>query len=376
MPPAMRRFWPNALGFIILLQTTIPAAFAADKWLSVRTKNFLLVGNASESSIKRVGRELEEFRAGLGMIYKGIDQPSAVSTTVVVFKDDQSFRPYQPLYQGKASNLAGYFLAGEDVNFIALASNSGSPNVIYHEFVHSLTRDATLPLPLWATEGYAEVFGMFQLSGKEMMLGRAIAEHVFTLNRERMLPLETLFSVDPSSPHYNEGTKQGIFYAQSWASIHYLMFGNSGKRRQGLTSYLAMTSNGKSIADNFREAFQTDFPSLQEEIREYVQNRVLWPAIKLKLSEGLNVDREMQTTNLSEAQAEYYLGDLLLHMRRMNEAESHLQKAVNLDPRFSPSYASLGLLRLRQGRSEEALKFLTQAVEGDSSNHLAHFHYV
>ena len=308
----MRRFWLNALGCIILLQTAIPAAFAADKWLSVRTRNFLLVGNASESSIKRVGRELEEFRTGLGLIYKGIDQPSVVGTTVVVFKDDQSFRPYKPLYQGKAANVAGYFLAGEDVNFIALASNSRSPNVIYHEFVHSLTRDATLPLPLWASEGYAEVFGMFQLSGKEMMLGRAIGEHVATLNRERMLPLETLFSADHSSPHYNEGTKQGIFYAQSWASIHYLMFGSDGKRRQQLSAYLASTSNGKSITDNFREAFQTDFPSLQEEIREYVQNRVLWPAIKLKLPEGLNVDREMQTASLNEAQAQYYLGDLLL----------------------------------------------------------------
>src|SRR5438874_1077907 len=159
------------LALAALLLLTRPS-LAADKWLSIRSKNFLLVGNASESSIRRVGRNLEEFRAGFALLFPAIGQQTPPPITVIVFKDDASFRPFKPLYQGKPANVAGYFQAGSDVNFIALTADTETPHVIYHEFVHSLTKDGT-PLPAWASEGLAEFYGMFEIepNGKEMLLG-------------------------------------------------------------------------------------------------------------------------------------------------------------------------------------------------------------
>src|SRR5262249_30179728 len=86
-------------------------------------------------------------------------------------------------------------------------------------------------------------------------------------------------------------------------------------------------------------------------------------------------NREMEVTQLSEAQAQYYLGDLLHHIGRLDAAEAQLQKAISLDPRFAPSYASLGMLKVRQQKHQEALKFLTQAVEADSKDYMAHYYY-
>src|SRR6266404_4325819 len=203
-----------ALILIGVLVTALPSQ-AADKWLSIRSKNFLLVGNASEGSIKRVGRDLEEFRSALGRVFPGVNKESSIGTTVIVFKDDAAFRPYKPLYEGKAGNVGGYFQGGQDVNFIALSTDSLmlSRQVIYHEFVHSLTKDAASPLPPWASEGLAEVYSMFENSGKEIILGRAIGDHIATLNRESLLPLDLLFSVEHGSSYYNEKNKQGLFYA-------------------------------------------------------------------------------------------------------------------------------------------------------------------
>jgi len=177
---------------------------AADKWLRIRSKNFLLVGNASESSIRRVGRTLEEFRAGVALIFPAIAQQTSPPIMVLVFKDDASFRPFKPLYQGKPANVAGYFQSGLDVDFIALTVDTETPRVIYHEFVHSLTKDTTTALPLWANEGIAEVFSTFEIesNGKEMLLGRTIAEHLRTL-QTRSLPLNSLFAVDHASPDYS-----------------------------------------------------------------------------------------------------------------------------------------------------------------------------
>src|SRR4029078_2249964 len=195
------------------------------------------------------------------------------------------------------------------------------------------------------------------------------------LNQQPMLPLPLLFSVSHGSPYYNEKTKQGMFYAQSWAVVHYLMFAENGKRRQQLVKYLSLTLSGGSIDANFREAFGIEYGTLEEELRRYVQNQMAWPAIKLTLPEKLDFDREMQVAALSDAQAQYYLGDLLLHMNRLDAAETQLQKAAALDPMFAPTYASLGLLKIRRGHSDESLGFLAKAVEGDSQNHLAHYYY-
>jgi tetratricopeptide (TPR) repeat protein len=83
----------------------------------------------------------------------------------------------------------------------------------------------------------------------------------------------------------------------------------------------------------------------------------------------------MQVSVLNEGHAQYYLGDLLLHMNRLDAAEAPLQQAIALEPKFAASYASLGLLRFRQGKKDEAVKLFAKAVAGDSKNHLAHYYY-
>lgn len=347
---------------------------AADNWLSVRSRNFHLVGNASESQIRRVGRNLEEFRAAFATLFPWAAEQSSVAITVVVFKDDTSFRPFKPLYGGKPANVAGYFQAGSDANFIALSGDVQTPHVIYHEFVHSLTKDA-VALPVWTSEGLAEFYSNLEIAGKEILVGRAMGEHVGLLNEKSFLPLDTFFSVEHGSPYYNESTKQGIFYAQSWATVHYLMLGNNGQRRPQFSKYLSLIAGGKSINESFREAFQADYAAMEGELFDYVRNRLTWPAIKVKLENKIDFEREMQVSAISEAQAQYYLGDLLLHTGRLDVAEAQLQKAMSLDSKLAGSFASMGLLRVRQQRYGEALKFLSQAVQADSQNHMAHFYY-
>jgi hypothetical protein len=190
---------------------------------------------------------------------------------VLVFKDDDSFKPFKPLYQGKPATIAGLFQSDQDINFIALTANTETPRVIYHEFVHSLTKDGTTPLPVWASEGVAELYSTFEIESnrKEMILGRPIAEHLRTLS-ETILPINSLFAVNHSSSLYNEQSKQGIFYAESWAVFHYLMLGNNRQRQPQLMKYLTLLASGKGVDESFTEAFQTDYSKFENEIRTYI----------------------------------------------------------------------------------------------------------
>ena len=128
--------------FIVVMFLCLVArpAFAADKWLSIHSKNFLLVGNASESEIRRVGRTLEEFRSAVAMVFPKMEQTSSVPATILVFKNDESLKPYKPLYKGQPSNALAFFQPGEDVNYIAVTATLTAPTVVLHEYVHFLLR--------------------------------------------------------------------------------------------------------------------------------------------------------------------------------------------------------------------------------------------
>jgi len=353
----------------------ISNTYAADKWLSIRSKNFILVGNASESAIRRVGRTLEEFKAGYGILFPSAAQQLSPPITVVVFKDDASFRPYKPVYQGKPANVAGFFQAGEDANFIALTADTETPRVIYHEFIHAMTKDTGTPLPAWASEGLAELYSTFEIesNGKEMLVGKAIADHLQTLHQS-FLSVNTLFAVNHASPFYNEGTKQGIFYAESWAVMHYLMLSNNRQRQPQLVKFLSLVATGKDIDDSFTEAFQEDSTRFEKDVQEYI-GRFAFPAVLFKLQSKIDFDKEMQASPLTEAQSLYYIGDLLSHMGRHDAAEAQFQKAISVDANFGPTYASFGLMRVREGKRDEALQLLTKAVQADSNNYMAHYYY-
>src|SRR5262245_6387915 len=100
MTAGLSRKIKPAICFVLCFLANAFDSFAADKWIGVRTRNFLLVGNASENQIRDVGRDLEEFRAALSLLFPRVGEPSSVGTTVIVFKSDDSFKPYKPVFQG------------------------------------------------------------------------------------------------------------------------------------------------------------------------------------------------------------------------------------------------------------------------------------
>jgi FimV-like protein len=82
----------------------------------------------------------------------------------------------------------------------------------------------------------------------------------------------------------------------------------------------------------------------------------------------------MQRSALSDGEANYYLGDLLLHSGRDSDAERYLKQAIALDPGFTPSYASLGLLYVNQRRYAEAKQYLQKATASPQSAYIHYLH--
>ncbi len=376
----MKRLSSLCATALVLCALALPVT-AKDTWLSVRSKNFLLVGNASEKEIKGVATRLEQFRDVFLRLFPKAAPPAPLPTIVVVFKSDSSYRPFKPLYQGKIrDNIAGYFQPGEDVNYITLTTEArgtgDSPyHIIFHEYTHLLVDGVLRDPPVWFNEGLAEYYSTFEMSkgDKEFTLGKAIGDHVLRL-REQFMPLEDLLRVTHDSPTYNERDKTGVFYAESWAFVHYLLQGDKGGARVAqLGRFNDLLATGHTLEESFQQAFQTDFATMEKAVRKYVQNSFYQDTI-FTAEQPLTFDAQMQTAPLSDAEAQAYLGDLLLHGDRADEAEKYVQQALALAPELPLAHSVLGRVRYRQKRYDEASKSLQHAVALNPQDYLAHFY--
>src|ERR1051325_2668399 len=326
-----------SLAVTVCLFLAVSQVAAKDNWVSVRTKNFQLLGNANEKEIKNVGLKLEQFREAFTNIFPNIRFNTPVPTTVIVFKSDSSYAPFKP-----GPNIAGYFQSGPDVNYITLTTEVHGEqdpfNVIFHEYTHLLVNNTFSDAPVWFNEGLAEYYSTFSITDdQKVVLGKPIGSHVFLLRQNKILPLKTLFAVDQRSPYYNERDKQSIFYAQSWALMHYLIVGKE-VRAEKLGKFLQLMGPNMPVEQAFQQAFGVPFETVEKDLRNYVQPD-RYNIVRGHFEEKLEQDTSAPATQLTDAEVQAYLGDLLLHSNRA-DAYTYLAKGVKVDPNLATAHAS------------------------------------
>jgi tetratricopeptide (TPR) repeat protein len=371
------------LAVVLYSAAVLPAghqAHAKDTWISVRTNNFFLVGNASEKEVRQVATRLEQFREVFSRLLPRMAFTSPVPTTVVVFKSDSSYKPFKPLADGKPVAVAGYFQPGREVNYITLTTEKREENpyaVIFHEYVHLLINNTLgrSSVPAWFNEGLAEYYSTFDIEDdQKIYLGNLISSHLQLLRTSQLVPLDKLFAVDYYSLERNKHDARGLFYAQSWALLHYLIQGNDGKRVRQLGVFLDQLRQNVPPEKAFRHAFQADYAGMQKELKDYTQ-RLSYRGQTVTFEKKLEFTAEMKTAPITEAEAQAYLGDLLFHIQRLADAKVRLEGALALDSRLAMAHATLGMVLMQQKKFAEAKEHLQQAVANNSASYLAHYYY-
>ncbi|MGH9839302.1 MAG: tetratricopeptide repeat protein, partial [Blastocatellia bacterium] len=297
--------------------------------------------------------------------------------TVVVFREDNSYKPFKPLYQGKPADVSGYFQASDDAVHITLAADwqqSFADSVMFHEYVHVLTSNGARSLPTWLNEGIAEYYSAFEISGdRKIRVGKPIAGHIRLLRERPLMPLATLLAVNEASPLYNESDKKNLFYAESWALVHYLMLGKEGGQEQ-FRQFINALREDKPADESFRQAFQAPYETIEQELRNYLQ-RNLYRDQQVIFDREIVFDSSMSASLLSKAEVQAHLGDLLWHIQRAGEAETFLNRALALDPKLALAHRSLGMLRFGQRSFTEASRHFRQAAESNPRDYLAHYYH-
>jgi len=366
-----------SLAFLLIFLLTLPA-LSKESWNRLRSANFTLVGSSSPAELRRIADRLEEFRETLRRLAPAMSVKNTTPVTVVVFDSEASYRPYKPKRSdGRIDqDVAGFFQSGEDANYITLASDTDDElfQTFYHEYVHFIVSDnfGRTEVPPWLNEGIAEYYQTVSFGkDRRAVVGSPRAPYADLLNGGRLMPVEQLVGTSNAQLRAMEPAERLLFYGESWALVHLIL---QGSRPDRMALYIRALMSGERSRAAFASAIAEPFQQADRELQKYVAHGRYKTTVQVLTGVGSEASDTVAEA-IPEAEAEAYLGDLLYHMQRDDEAESHLAAALREDPHSALANKALGLLRLKQRRFEEAKKYLGASLSGGLESAVVSYRY-
>src|SRR3982750_437154 len=132
---------------------------------------------------------------------------------------------------------ASLWVGGPDQNYLALRSDVEARDEIhinpyvtsYFSYVSLILQQSVgHSLPLWFSRGLAGVMSNTIVRESKIYLGPPIPWHLERLREGMRLKLPALLKVARNSPEFRKGEDLSTFDAESWALVHFLMFGDNG----------------------------------------------------------------------------------------------------------------------------------------------------
>lgn len=369
------------LVLVISLLSVRNFCFAgSQKWIELRSPNFIVVTNAGEGQARRTAYQFEMIRA-VFRAYFGQKQDSAEQPVIILAaKDENTLKYLLPEFWARkgAAHPVGIYLGATDADYIVLrldvslnqaANEPFEP--MYHEYVHYLTRHLISRLPLWMVEGVAEFYGNTQVRGNDVYVGTPSTSNLAILHEQKPLPVSTLFEIDASSPYYHEQNKASIFYAESWALAHYLFARDWKENTHRVTDFFQLLGTGVDPKDAASRSIGAA-DVLDEPLRKYIGNHAFTVA---KVQPPKIDENGFRVRDMADAEALAVRADFMAHDHHDTEAQQMLEEALKADPKLGIACDGLSFLALQQGNAGEGEKWSSQALALDPHDYRANYYY-
>ena len=343
-------------------------------WLQVTTPHFTVVTDAGEKQARHVAGQFERMQAVFQKIIPAAQSDPGAPIVVLAVKNKRDFATLEPAaYLTKGSlDLAGLFLQSNDRSYILVRLDTEGDHpysTVYHEYTHYITRHANLPI--WVNEGIAEFYQNTDIDAHEARIGQPDRGELQLLQRESLLPLPTLFSVDHNSPYYHDEDKGSIFYAESWALTDMLLINDFRNKTHVLSNYINALASGQTSVTAAVSTFG-DLKKLENALDVQIGHGD-FAFLRLPISIPID-EASFQLTTLTPPDADAYRADVLVSDGRTDDARKLLESVLGANPNNALAHESEGMLHLREGDLEGARKSYTEAAALHSTSFLAWYY--
>jgi tetratricopeptide (TPR) repeat protein len=359
----------------LVLAGAVHGAESGESWVEVRSANFVVFSNHGENRARQVALDFELVRAVAQQAIPALHVDPRQPVLIFAVHGEDSLRELGPwLWERRGPRPAGVFQPAPHTHHIALridASRANRYRSVFHEYFHLLTTLNLRHVPRWLDEGLSEFWENVVIREDTVEVGRSAQHHLMHLREGLMMPLDELLATD-RNPHESDPGKITVFYASSWALMHYIMVGdNAGETQRSLSVYLDLLGRNVEPLQAAGRAFG-DLDQLDAALREYVRSDRL-SFFRLDAPRKIG-DRELSVRELTSAEALAARGTFLVYGQRPKAAQPPLAEALELDPDQPLAHESMGYLHYRQNERDEAEKWFSLAVALESSGYLSHFY--
>ncbi len=371
-------FLPIFLGFLLVFGIPGRASDHNQNWIEVQSPHFIVLSNAGEKEGRRVAAQFENMRALFHTVFPKARVDAGKPTIVFALRNEDSLKLFLPAYgtNPNAKKLAGLFLARTDMNFALVRTDVATTSAnefhtLYHEYTHSIVRMNFRGLPLWLDEGFAEFYGNTQFESHTASFGMADPNLIRALQREPLIPVANLVSADASSPLYNAREHSGIFYAESWAVVHYFMMSPDVRKDALLDKYLAALQSTDDPIEAARQSFG-DLKRLADKLEMYARQYSFYSA-RLPVESGLS-EKDFAARPLPLAEALTQEANFLLRNGSQNDALTRLHEATDADHDLPALHEALGYYHYIRSDNENAEKEFDAAIARDPKNAASYYY--
>lgn len=382
----------------ILTLALILGGAADAKWLRLESAPFRVLTDAGEGAGRETLERLEKARHAFAFL-----APQAARlpfpVTVYAIASESRFAAVRP-----GPSTHGFYQSAPLSDLIVVRAGRESGRILLHEYVHMVLHHSTGPLPKWLEEGLAEFYSTLEISNRRIRLGIPVESHLGILSQLPWLAPDELAAVTRGSRVYDEASRAGVFYAQSWALVHMLRLGEG--YRNSFDAFLAAMASGSSLPAAFQQVYGKSFPEIYPELKRYLQRpgfpvanydtafeaSSLSPTVTAltdiegdlafaelahacgKRDEAAKIYQRLGRRSRDQAQVARALGLLALAENRTEEARQHFEVAMRAPSPPADVYFEYAMMARDAGASrEEYLGYLRKAVEANPNYAEAHF---
>ncbi len=364
----MMSTWTGLLFLAAVAVTTV--ASASPRWLRASTPDLTMVTTLDEKSAVARVNEFTQYIAAL-RAYLGNEHGPLSPLTMVVFARRADFDRYRPLGKdGKPQWVGGFFVPRDSWAIVGVDANLSREirHRIYHEGVHWYLHGSETGLPPWLDEGMAEVFSTFEIAGKDARWGRAIDRHVDRLHEYGPMPMRHLMRMRRDDLFGGNSYDTNLFYSQSWAFVHFLIFGESGISRDAAYRYVALVKSGVAMEQAFSQAFGRSYHEMDLQFSRYLDGG------KYRLSRRpLAVVPPVRVEPALPQEIDEALGRLALVGHRYGLAIEHGRAMVARDPADARGRTLLGESLKENGQENAAADEFRLAAQLGSKDYEPYF---
>lgn len=339
----------------------VVSAFRRTSWF-MATHDTAVAISDDASAATRLLTQLTTARAVMERVVTVESLPPVRAFAV---KNEASLRELVPQYwERRGARPHGASYTGPHAAFIAVRTDIPVPQqfpLLMHEYVHLLTTAHVPDAPAWLDEGLSEFWGAAVLDAGQVVVGRPPAQHLKLLRTREWLPLDQMR--DQQRGKLTTNTAQaGMFYAQSWAMVHYLLLGRD-------------PAAPLTFAPSERELT----PQLVAEARAYVtEGRFREVAtVRLKADATLTavdvVSAFRRTLSapqpISEARSLAERANMLVFGERPDASLPLVRRALSLDSREPLALEVMGTYYFLRNQPDHARVWLSQALAADQDRY-------